>query len=173
MTYCVGISLKGGLVMLSHTRTNAGVDSIATVGKRRVSETHDERVLCLLFAGGLALSRIVVSMVRMPLLQIGEHRHGQPILDRATRHATRLHDAVKPALVSMASTHGKLTVGLPTDLPVYKKDTSRIAVCRRITEDNAYFRNLRELWSPALTYRRIPQPNGRPETPKLRAPLPL
>ena len=29
MTYCVGLKLKAGLVLLSDTRTNAGVDNIA------------------------------------------------------------------------------------------------------------------------------------------------
>ena len=36
MTYCVGIALQNGLVMLADTRTNAGVDDIATFQKMSV-----------------------------------------------------------------------------------------------------------------------------------------
>ena len=33
MTYCVGILVREGLVMIADTRTNAGVDNIATYRK--------------------------------------------------------------------------------------------------------------------------------------------
>lgn len=38
MTYCVGLRLRDGLVMLSDTRTNAGLDNIATFSKMHVFE---------------------------------------------------------------------------------------------------------------------------------------
>ena len=97
-----------------------------------------------------------------PFLQIGEHKYGKPILDRAAQYTTDLYDAVKLALVSMDSTlRSNLTVGLPIDLMVYKRDEYRVDLRRRITEDDAYFRNIRELWSSALrdAYRRIPRPD--------------
>ena len=52
-------------------------------------------------------------------------------------------------------------MGLPIVLMVNKKDEYRIDLRRRITEDDAYFRNIRELWSSALcdAYRRIPPPD--------------
>ena len=37
MTYCVGLLLNDGLVMLSDTRTNAGLDNIATYRKMFMS----------------------------------------------------------------------------------------------------------------------------------------
>ena len=47
MTYCVGLRLQGGLVMLADTRTNAGVDNIATFCKLHVVEIPGERMICL------------------------------------------------------------------------------------------------------------------------------
>jgi len=48
MTYCVGMCLNDGLVMMSDSRTNAGVDNISTFGKMTVCEIPGERVV----AGG-------------------------------------------------------------------------------------------------------------------------
>ena len=45
MTYCVGMLLKDGLVMLSDSRTNAGVDNIATFRKMTVWEKPGERMI--------------------------------------------------------------------------------------------------------------------------------
>jgi putative proteasome-type protease len=44
MTYCVGLKLKAGLVLLSDTRTNAGVDNIARFRKMFLFEEPGERV---------------------------------------------------------------------------------------------------------------------------------
>jgi putative proteasome-type protease len=243
MTYCVALKLKDGLVMLSDTRTNAGVDNISTFAKMHVFEAADERVIGLMTAGNLGISQAVVSLLtdgfesaatgrhetlfsveRMfhaaelvgeavrkvyashgeamkaqninfeasfllggqikggnlrlfqiyaagnfieatedtPFLQIGEHKYGKPILDRAASYGTGLTDAIKLALVSMDSTlRSNLTVGLPIDLMVYRRDALRVHLRRRITEDDSYFRGLREQWSAALreAYRAIPQPD--------------
>jgi len=97
-----------------------------------------------------------------PFLQIGEHKYGKPILDRAMTHATALADGVKLALISMDSTlRSNLTVGLPIDLLVYRRDALEIALKRRITADDPYFLNLRERWSEALreAYRTMPEPD--------------
>jgi putative proteasome-type protease len=99
-----------------------------------------------------------------PFLQIGEHKYGKPILDRAARYDTELYDGVKLALVSMDSTlRSNLTVGLPIDLAVYRRDALRLEPRRRITEDDEYFRMIRERWSEALreAYRAIPRPDWR------------
>ncbi|PZW50403.1 putative proteasome-type protease [Humitalea rosea] len=57
MTYCVGLCLEDGLVMLSDTRTNAGVDNISTFSKMFTATAPDERMLCLLSAGNLAITQ--------------------------------------------------------------------------------------------------------------------
>ena len=63
MTYCVGLYLKDGLVMLSDTRTNAGVDNISSFSKMHVYEIPDERFMTVMTAGNLAVSQAVVNML--------------------------------------------------------------------------------------------------------------
>jgi putative proteasome-type protease len=241
MTYCIGLDLKDGLVLLADTRTNAGVDNIATFSKTYVFEQPGERVIALLAAGNLALTQSIVNLLHegietddivetllgaksmfraaqlvgeavrriyridgpamqaqnisfdvsfllggqirggnprlfqiyaagnfieatpdTPFLQIGEHKYGKPILDRAARYDTDLYDGVKLALISMDSTlRSNLTVGPPVDLLVYRRDAFKFELKRRITEDDPYFRMIRERWSEALreAYLAIPRPN--------------
>ncbi len=241
MTYCVGLDLKDGLVLLADTRTNAGVDNIATFSKTYVFEQPGERVIALLAAGNLALTQSIVNLLHegieaddivetllgaksmfraaqlvgeavrriyridgpamqaqnisfdvsfllggqikagnprlfqiyaagnfieatpdTPFLQIGEHKYGKPILDRAASYDTDLYDGVKLALISMDSTlRSNLTVGPPVDLLVYRRDAFKFELKRRITEDDPYFRMIRERWSEALreAYLAIPRPD--------------
>lgn len=63
MTYCVGLKLDRGLVFAADTRTNAGVDNIATYKKLHVWEEPGERVITLLSAGNLAITQAVVSLL--------------------------------------------------------------------------------------------------------------
>ena len=63
MTYCVGLVLDEGLVMLSDSRTNAGVDHISTFRKMTVWEQPGERVITLVSAGNLAITQSVLEMV--------------------------------------------------------------------------------------------------------------
>src|ERR1700730_11041287 len=242
MTYCVGLCLKEGLVMLSDTRTNAGIDNISSFGKMHVFEAPGDRVIALLTAGNLALSQGVLNLLNegienedgtaetlfsvssmfraaklvgeairrvyrldgpamqarnitfdvsvllggqikgramrlfqvysagnfieatpdTPFLQIGEHKYGKPILDRAAHYETELYDGVKLVLISMDSTlRSNLTVGMPIDLLVYRRDALKIELRRRITEDDAYFNMIQDRWSAALrdAYRTIPRPD--------------
>ena len=61
MTYCVAVKLKRGLIFMSDTRTNAGVDDISQVQKVHSWEVPGERAIVLLSAGNLATTQIVVS----------------------------------------------------------------------------------------------------------------
>lgn len=63
MTYCVGLKLKAGLVMMSDTRTNAGVDNISVFKKMFLWETEGERSITLMTAGNLATTQAVVSLL--------------------------------------------------------------------------------------------------------------
>ena len=63
MTYCVGLKIDRGLVFMSDTRTNAGVDSISTFRKMHVWEEPGERVLVMLSAGNLATTQAMVSLL--------------------------------------------------------------------------------------------------------------
>ena len=51
MTYCVGLLLNAGMVLLSDTRTNAGLDNIATYRKMFHFEEPGERVISIVTAG--------------------------------------------------------------------------------------------------------------------------
>lgn len=240
MTYCLGLYLSSGLVLLSDTRSNAGVDNIATFSKMHVFEHPGERLICLMTAGNLGVSQKVMNLLKegiggaeseaetllgvpsmfsaaqlvgeavrrvyrmdaaaleeqhiafdvslllggqikggehrlyqvyaagnfieattdTPFLQIGEHKYGKPILDRAATFDTELYDGVKLAFVSMDSTiRSNLTVGLPMDLLVYRRDRFATERRLRITEEDAYFRMIREGWSQALrdAYKAIPR----------------
>ncbi len=240
MTYCVGLYLKDGLVMLSDTRTNAGVDNISIFSKMHIYEISGERFLAVMTAGNLAVTQAVVNMLHegidtgerietlytvpsmfraaqlvgeavrrvyrtdgptleaqnikfdvslllggqlkgrgmrlfqiyaagnfieatpdTPFLQIGETKYGKPILDRVLQYETDPRDGVKLVLVSMDSTlRSNLTVGMPIDLMVYRRDAMRAEIRRRITDSDPYFRMISEGWSEALrnAYRAIPRP---------------
>lgn len=67
MTYCVGVVLKEGLVFLSDSRTNAGVDAISSFRKMTVFERPDDRVMVLLTAGNLAITQAVVAVLKRRL----------------------------------------------------------------------------------------------------------
>jgi putative proteasome-type protease len=241
MTYCVGLLLDAGLVMLSDTRTNAGVDNISTFGKTFVEEVPGDRVMVLLTSGNLAVTQavwnrlqegvmlggetqtlsrlptmfraaqLVGAAVRQvydadgpalraqgfgfdvaimlggqiagqaprlfliyaagnfieatadtPFLQIGEHKYGKPILDRVLTPETPLADGVTLALISMDSTlRSNLTVGLPIDLTVVRRDALAVTLRKRIDEGDPYFSFLRQRWSESLreAYRALPRPD--------------
>ncbi len=249
MTYCVGILVRDGLVMIADTRTNAGVDNIATFRKLHLFENPGERAIGLATAGNLAVSQSVLSLVtegckdpetgafetllsvptmfraaqlvgrairevrridgesleaqstgfdvsmlvggqvngdRMrlfmlyaagnfieatadtPFLQIGEHKYGKPILDRAVNYDSDLYDALKIGLISMDSTiRSNLSVGLPIDVALLRRDALRLEVSTRIDAGDDYFRDLRESWSKALraAHMAIPAPPYRGRTP--------
>ncbi|MGO4125124.1 peptidase [Inquilinus sp. YAF38] len=241
MTYCLGLLLEDGLVMIADTRTNAGVDNISTFRKMHIWERPGDRVMVLLTAGNLAITQSVVALLSeavdagdgreslatapsmfrcaelvgeavravwnrdgpameqhaggfnasfllggqitgrrcrlfeiyqagnfieatadTPYLQIGEHKYGKPILDRAARFETPLIDGLKLGLVSMDSTlRSNLSVGLPIDIALYRRDALKLALRKRVGEDDSYFSSLRQRWSDALrqAYQAIPNPD--------------
>ena len=232
MTYCCGILVREGLVMFADTRTNAGVDNIATFRKLHVFKDPGKRIMALASAGNLSISQSVVSILtegydnpetgehetmmnapsmfqaaqrvghvirtihategkaleasdvtfdvsflfggqiageRMrlfmiysagnfiecttdtPYLQIGEHKYGKPVLDRAIRFNMDLYDALKVGLVSVGSTmRSNLSVGMPIDVLVVRRDACTAELIYRIEPGEPYFTDLRERWSAAL-----------------------
>lgn len=242
MTYCVGILVDEGLVMIADTRTNAGVDNIATYRKLHLFERPGERFVALASAGNLAASQAVLSLLTegldsddaddpetiwsqpsmfktaqfvgrairevyrfdgkaleqqqsswditflvggqvkggqlrlfmvysagnfieatldTPYLQIGEHKYGKPILDRAIRHDIDLQDALKLGLVSMDSTmRSNLSVGMPLDIVLYRRDALKSELTHRIEPGDTYFHDLQDRWSNALkaAHKAIPRP---------------
>jgi putative proteasome-type protease len=64
MTYCVGLMLRQGMVLLSDTRTNAGLDNIATYRKMFTFEVPGERVIVIMTAGSLSVSQTTIAEIR-------------------------------------------------------------------------------------------------------------
>ena len=202
MTYCCGILVRDGLVMIADTRTNAGLDNVSTFRKLHIFSKPGERIMAIASAGNLAISQSVLSTLtegiedpttgevetlmnaptmfqaaqrigrairlvhategpalrsedvsfdvsflfggqikgsRMrlfmvytagnfiecttdtPYLQIGEHKYGKPVLDRAMHYDVELYEALKTGLISMDSTmRSNLGVGLPIDVLVVR-----------------------------------------------------
>jgi putative proteasome-type protease len=242
MTYCCGILVRDGLVMIADTRTNAGLDNISTFRKLHVFTEPGERVMALACSGNLAVSQSVIStltegydnpetgerellmtapsmfkaaqlvgrVVRSvkqtesamlqaeqvnfevsflfggqvkggrlrlfmvytagnfiecttdtPYLQIGEHKYGKPVLDRAISFDTDIDDSLKIGLISMDSTmRSNLGVGMPIDVLVARRDTYTAELSYRIEPGEPYFQDLRERWSSALraAHMAIPKP---------------
>jgi len=96
-----------------------------------------------------------------PYLQIGEHKYGKPVLDRAVAYDTEPYDALKIGLISMDSTmRSNLGVGLPIDILVARRDGYEPELSYRIEPNEPYFQDLRERWSAALraAHIAIPRP---------------
>lgn len=64
MTYCVGLMLNEGLVLLSDSRTNAGVDNIASYRKTYLFEKPGERAIAILTAGSLSVTQTVIAKLQ-------------------------------------------------------------------------------------------------------------
>src|SRR6202166_1970922 len=63
MTYCCGILVRDGLVMIADTRTNAGLDNVSTFRKLHVYTEPGERIMALASSGNLSLSQTVRSLL--------------------------------------------------------------------------------------------------------------
>lgn len=63
MTYCVGMLLNRGLVFMADTRTNAGVDNVATAKKLHSWVIEGDRVVTLMTAGNLATTQAVIGLL--------------------------------------------------------------------------------------------------------------
>ncbi len=63
MTYCVGMVLDEGLLFMSDTRTNAGLDNVSTFKKMHVFDVPGERNITLMTAGNLATTQAVISLL--------------------------------------------------------------------------------------------------------------
>jgi len=228
MTYCVGVQVDEGLVFLSDSRTNAGVDHVSTFRKMSFFAVPGERAIVLLSAGNLAVSQSVTGLLReragsakaslvsartladaarlvgdavrdvhrrdaaalhehgiefnptfiiggqiggepMRLFQvysagnhiettadtryfqIGEFKYGKPIIDRVVKAHTPLPAVAKCALISMDSTiRSNLSVGMPLDLAIVRRDALDIALHRSIEAEDPYFKVIRDGWGESL-----------------------
>ena len=72
MTYCVAVKLDAGLVFLSDSRTNAGLDQIGTFRKMMVYEQPGDRFMVMLSAGNLSISQQVREILQIEELDDGD-----------------------------------------------------------------------------------------------------
>jgi putative proteasome-type protease len=99
MTYCVGMLVDTGLVMLSDSRTNAGVDQINTFRKMATFQRAGDRILVLLSAGNLAITQAVVHAL---------HEHpGQPEKPTGIFGALDMFEAARVVGDALREVHGR------------------------------------------------------------------
>lgn len=83
MTYCVGIMVNSGLVMIADTRTNAGLDNVATFRKLYTFEEPCQKSIAIATAGNLAITQSVISHLNEGLKD-PETGQSETLLDMAT-----------------------------------------------------------------------------------------
>ncbi|AHK16484.1 MAG: proteasome-type protease [Thalassolituus sp.] len=93
MTYCVALKLREGLVLCSDSRTNAGVDHIASFRKLSVFDIPGDRVIFLQCAGNLASTQSVINILRhgiqheeRHILNVGSLFEVAELIGRTIRH---------------------------------------------------------------------------------------
>ncbi|MFD1711195.1 proteasome-type protease [Ottowia sp. GY511] len=90
MTYCCAIKINAGMVFLSDSRTNAGVDSISTFRKMLVYERPGDRFMVMLSAGNLSITQSVREILQNE--SIKDPETGDPV---TIWNARSMFDAVR------------------------------------------------------------------------------
>jgi putative proteasome-type protease len=102
MTYCVGMKLDAGLVFMSDTRTNAGVDNVSTFRKMYTWSRPGERILVLMCSGNLATTQAVISLLDEMTKAVAD-RHPSILETPSMFQTARLiGDTVKEVIMSAA-----------------------------------------------------------------------
>ncbi len=97
------------------------------------------------------LGNAIAASPETPYLQIGESKYGKPILDRIIQPRTRLEDAARAALLSLDSTvRSNLSVGLPLDLALVRRNDLRITQQMRLAADTPLYADIHTGWSRKL-----------------------
>ena len=107
MTYCVAIKLNAGLVFLSDSRTNAGLDQISTFRKMIVYERPGDRFMVLLSAGNLSISQSVREILQIERLKDNEGDEGITIWN-----AKSMFDAARVLGSAIRRVHDRDAVSL-------------------------------------------------------------
>jgi len=107
-----------------------------------------------------SVGNFIADSEETPYLQIGESKYGKPILDRIIKRDTSLEDAARCTIVSMDSTlKSNATVGPPIEVLVYEKDSFKLDHYIKLEEDDAYLREIKQVWNEALNaaFSKLPQ----------------
>jgi len=101
MTYCVGMVLDKGLVLMSDTRTNSGVDNISTFRKLFHWSVPGERMIAVMTAGNLATTQAVISQLEERTKAPGERENallkGPTMFQVVTEIGRLLHATIEAA----------------------------------------------------------------------------
>jgi len=81
LTYCIGLKLEEGLVLLSDTRTNAGVDNVSRYRKMFTWEVPGDRALAILTAGNLSITQGVVTRLNRAIAEFNNNPDTECILN--------------------------------------------------------------------------------------------
>lgn len=109
MTYCLGMLLRDGLVMIADTRTNAGVDNISFYKKLHILEQDEERTIVVCTSGNLSVTQLALAKLREGLPE-DEDSDGLRFLSGVTsmhRAATMIGEALHMAREEIRETAGE------------------------------------------------------------------
>src|SRR3954454_17739986 len=109
MTYCLGMLLDAGLVLIADTRTNAGVDNFSSFKKLHTLVDETDRQIFACTAGSLSMSQSVIDLVQESLPAAAEGMAGAGEVTRSLRHATTMFRAAQ--LIGEAVQTANATVG--------------------------------------------------------------
>ena len=79
MTYCLGILVDAGLIMIADTRTNAGIDNISTYRKLHTLVDNGEHLIFAASAGNLSVTQSVLALLHEGLPPLGEDERPRTI----------------------------------------------------------------------------------------------
>ncbi len=95
-----------------------------------------------------------------PFLQLGEFKYGKPVLSRIAGATLSLEDAARLALVSLDATmKSNLSVGLPLELAIYRRDTFTMSQHLILDEESPLLRTVEKRWDDGMrqAFRRLPR----------------
>lgn len=105
MTYCIGLKLADGLVLMSDTRTNAGVDNISRYSKMFTWNVEGERVIAIATAGNLSITQAVITQLNKDIAAAAEDPDKENILNAQSMH--RVAQIAGDAMRHVQELHGK------------------------------------------------------------------
>lgn len=117
MTYCVGIAVSEGLVMISDSRTNAGVDQVSTYPKMWSFGLPGQRQYLLCSAGNLATTQAVVARIKRDLKEAEQNLLSCAHVDEAASYIGRLSVAEQKNYPGAAFSSSFLLAGEIPDEP--------------------------------------------------------
>ncbi|MFA7595989.1 MAG: proteasome-type protease [Novosphingobium sp.] len=116
MTYCVGMTLDKGLVLMSDTRTNSGVDNISVFRKMFHWNEPGERIIAVMTAGNLATTQAVISQLeersKAPAERHNSLLEAPTMFKVATEIGRLLRETIREAQIENDQGQGRFTASI-------------------------------------------------------------